>query len=36
MSDRIAVMHEGSLAGVLPRLDATPDSVLSLALGREC
>jgi len=33
MSDRIAVMQAGHLAGTLERHAATPDSVLSLALG---
>jgi rhamnose transport system ATP-binding protein len=35
MSDRIAVMHAGSVAGVLPRQEATQDRVLALALGTE-
>jgi rhamnose transport system ATP-binding protein len=33
MSDRIAVMHGGSIAGVLDRADATQEKVLELALG---
>jgi rhamnose transport system ATP-binding protein len=33
MSDRIGVMHEGAIAGVLERNEANPDSILSLALG---
>lgn len=33
MSDRIAVMHSGTIAGVLARGEATPQKVLSLALG---
>ena len=33
MSDRIAVMHAGRIAGVLPREEATQQSVLALALG---
>jgi rhamnose transport system ATP-binding protein len=33
MSDRVAVMHEGRLAGVLSRERATPEAVLALALG---
>jgi rhamnose transport system ATP-binding protein len=33
MADRIAVMRGGSLAGILPRDQATPDSVMALALG---
>ena len=33
MSDRIAVMSEGRIAGVVDRAEATPESLLSLALG---
>ena len=33
MSDRIAVMRDGAIAGVMDRCDATPESILSLALG---
>jgi rhamnose transport system ATP-binding protein len=33
LSDRVAVMHEGRLVGVLPRERATPEAVLGLALG---
>jgi rhamnose transport system ATP-binding protein len=33
MSDRIAVMHEGAIAGVLDRAQATQQNILSLALG---
>jgi rhamnose transport system ATP-binding protein len=33
MSDRIAVMHEGVIAGVLDRAQATQQNILSLALG---
>jgi ABC-type sugar transport system ATPase subunit len=33
MSDRIAVMRDGALAGIVDRADATADSVLALALG---
>jgi len=33
MSDRIAVMHAGSVAGILSRADATQERILSLALG---
>ena len=33
MSDRIAVMHEGTIAGVLDREQATQQNILSLALG---
>ncbi len=33
MSDRVAVMHAGQLAGVLDRAEATQERVLALALG---
>jgi ABC-type sugar transport system ATPase subunit len=33
MSDRIAVMHGGTIAGFLSRKDATQQKILSLALG---
>jgi ABC-type sugar transport system ATPase subunit len=33
MSDRIAVMRGGRIAGVVPRAAATPEGVLALALG---
>jgi rhamnose transport system ATP-binding protein len=33
MSDRIAVMHAGTICGTLDRRDATQQSILSLALG---
>jgi len=33
MSDRIAVMHAGEIRGVLDREDATPQRILSMALG---
>jgi rhamnose transport system ATP-binding protein len=33
MSDRIAVMHAGTVAGVLGRAEATQEKVLALALG---
>jgi rhamnose transport system ATP-binding protein len=33
MSDRIAVMHAGTIVGTLSRAEATQESVLSLALG---
>jgi rhamnose transport system ATP-binding protein len=35
MSDRIAVMHAGRIRGVLSREEATPQKILSLALGHE-
>ena len=33
MSDRIAVMHGGRLAGTLDRAGATQEAILELALG---
>jgi rhamnose transport system ATP-binding protein len=33
MSDRIAVMHQGMIAGLLSRDEATQEKILSLALG---
>ena len=33
MSDRIAVMRGGTIAGVLAREDATQERVLAMALG---
>jgi rhamnose transport system ATP-binding protein len=33
MSDRIAVMHAGTVAGVVTRAEATQDRVMTLALG---
>jgi rhamnose transport system ATP-binding protein len=33
MSDRIAVMHQGTIAGVLSREEATQQKILALALG---
>ena len=33
MSDRIAVMHAGAIAGILEKSEATPQRILSLALG---
>ncbi len=35
MSDRIAVMHAGSIRGILSREEATPQKILALALGSE-
>lgn len=34
MSDRILVMHEGKIVGVVLRKDASQEKILSLALGR--
>lgn len=33
MSDRIAVMHQGTITGILSRQEATQQKILSLALG---
>ncbi len=33
MSDRIAVMHGGTIAGILDRVEATQQKILALALG---
>jgi ABC-type sugar transport system ATPase subunit len=33
MSDRIAVMHDGTIAGVLARAEASAAAVLAMALG---
>ena len=35
MSDRIAVMHAGSVAGILARQEATQSRIMALALGTE-
>ena len=35
MSDRIAVMRRGTIAGVLPRAEATADTILAMALDPE-
>jgi len=35
MSDRIAVMHAGTIAGILPCAGATQEAILALALGAE-
>ena len=34
MSDRVAVMHAGTVSGVLSRAAATPDAIIALALER--
>jgi len=34
LSDRIAVMHEGQVSGVLSRADASEESVMQLAVGQ--
>jgi rhamnose transport system ATP-binding protein len=33
MSERIVVMHGGTVSGILPRADATQENVMALALG---
>ena len=33
MSDRVIVIHEGRVAGILDRSDATPESIMTLATG---
>ena len=33
LADRVAVMHEGRLQGILPRSDATQERIMELALG---
>jgi rhamnose transport system ATP-binding protein len=35
MSDRIAVMHRGKVAGILDRAESTQENVLALALGTD-
>ena len=35
MSDRIAVMHAGSIRGELTRAEATQSKILALALGHD-
>ena len=34
MSDRVAVMHEGEITGILERRDCTEENVMTLAVGR--
>jgi ABC-type sugar transport system ATPase subunit len=34
LADRIAVMHEGQLQGILPRAEATQERIMQLALGQ--
>ena len=33
MSDRVVVMHEGRMAGILPREQANQENILTLASG---
>jgi len=35
ISDRIAVMHEGEITGVLDRADCTEQNVMQLAVGKK-
>lgn len=35
MSDRVMVIHEGSIGGILDRADATAESIMNLATGGE-
>jgi ribose transport system ATP-binding protein len=34
VSDRVAVMHEGAIAGVLPRAECTEERIMQLAVGK--
>ena len=33
LADRVAVMHEGTLQGVLPRAEVTQERIMELAVG---
>jgi len=35
MSDRVAVMHEGEIAGVLERADCNEGNIMQLAVGKK-
>jgi ribose transport system ATP-binding protein len=35
ISDRVAVMHEGKLTGILPRAECTEENIMRLAVGRQ-
>ncbi len=35
LSDRVAVMHEGEIAGVLARADCTEENIMQLAVGKK-
>jgi ribose transport system ATP-binding protein len=35
VSDRIAVMHEGEITGVLQRADCNEENVMQLAVGKK-
>jgi ribose transport system ATP-binding protein len=34
VSDRVAVMHEGAISGILGRAEATEENILTLAIGK--
>ena len=35
VSDRVAVMHEGGISGILDRHQASEENILQLAIGRQ-
>jgi len=35
VSDRVAVMHEGKISGILPRAQCTEENIMQLAVGRQ-
>jgi len=35
ISDRVAVMHEGGISGVLARADCTEENIMQLAVGKK-
>ena len=35
MSDRVAVMHEGRITGMLERADCTEERIMTLAVGQQ-
>ena len=35
VSDRVAVMHEGKIAGILDRADCNEENVMNLAVGKK-
>ena len=35
-SDRVAVMHEGKITGILDRKDASEEAIMNLAVGAAC
>ena len=35
VSDRVAVMHEGEITGVLDRADCTEENIMQLAVGKK-